>query len=81
MDSEGVAVALGEIKEALKHMAEKIDHLSDRFDKDHDTLSDHAQRLAVLESKSGGWRTVLAVVTAVVAVGGFVFVVLERLYG
>lgn len=81
MESEGIAVALGRIEEQLKHVTEKLDRLSDQFDRDHTTLGDHESRLAVLESKSGGWRTVLTVVSAVVVVAGFALVILDRLYG
>lgn len=51
-----------------------------RTDVHEDTLNRHEARLAVLESKSGGWRNVLVVVGVIGAIG-FVLGVADRLYG
>jgi hypothetical protein len=85
MDAEGIAVTLGRIEEQLKHMTEKLDRLSDQFDRDHDTLGEHGQRLAVLESKDKTARANVALWVA--GVGGFVGLAslvigfLDRFYG
>lgn len=76
-----VAAALARIEEQLKHMTEKLDRAIARTDVHEDTLSRHEARLAVLESKSGGWRNVLVVVAGVIGAIGFVLGVADRLYG
>lgn len=80
-ETTAVAVALGRIEERLKSMEEKIDHLAQKFDVDHTTLNTHEARLAVLESKAGGWKTAATIVSPLVALGALIFTVLQVLYG
>lgn len=76
-----VAAALARIEEQLKHMTEKLDRAIARTDNHEDTLGRHETRLAVLESRSGGWRNVLVVVAGVIGTLGFVLAMADRLYG
>lgn len=76
-----VTAALARIEEQLKHMTEKLDRAIARTDTHEDTLSKHESRLAVLESKSGGWRNVLIVLAGVLGALGFVLGMADRLYG
>lgn len=77
---ESIAAALARIEEKLAAMTEKLDRAIARTDVHEDTLSKHEARLAVLEARSGGWRTVVAILGAVVGAGGFVLLLLDRLY-
>jgi uncharacterized coiled-coil protein SlyX len=81
MENENIAAALARIEEQLKHLTEKLDRAIARTDVHEDTLSKHEARLAVLESRSGGWKTVIAIVSPIVAALAFGIAILDRLYG
>ena len=72
---------LARIEAGIAHMTEKLDALVKTSNGHSDTLSKHEARLAVLESKSGNWKTVVAVISPIVAVAAFLFALLDRIYG
>lgn len=64
-----------------------ISALNDKLDKLTGTTDDHTSRLSqaeakilVLESKQGGWKVGLSVITGLVAAAAFILTVLDRLY-
>lgn len=73
------AVALGRIEEVLKGVNEKLDMLVEKSNAHHATLSKREAGLAVLESKSGSWRTAVAVLLPIIAGADLIFSVANQL--
>lgn len=80
MDSEVIAAGLARIQEQLTGMAEKIDRLITQGETHNNTLSRHEARLAVLEARSGGWKTAVAILSPIVSIVAFGLVLANQLY-
>lgn len=65
-----------EVIERLARIETQLANVAERVG----TTSNHEARLAVLESRSGGWRSVLVVVAGVIGALGFVIGIADRLY-
>lgn len=81
MNEADLMVTLGRIEEAVKHMTEKLDRAIARGDSHEDTISRHETRISVLESKTGSWKGVIAIIGGLVGSAGFTLALLDRLYG
>lgn len=80
MNEADLAVTLGRIEEGIKHMTEKLDRLIVKTETHDTTLNKHEASLAVLESKSGSWKSVVPIVAVLVAGVALTLTVLDRLY-